>query len=574
MYKFLHVGIAILLSLLVFGCSSVSNVTSPTTDDMQSFTTEDRTIADNESYHWLMGYFLMYYDEATQTIDPVPVRNVDIHLNALKYLEQSPCTNCLKAQILGPGPGGSFNINITIDHPFPLLNLSVFDCRGIVLFNGSHTFTASGLTTSDQALGDGAVLNPEGYTTLYNINTVGEEPTGVQSYIKGKLAHPTTPNGEINAYKRFISDNPGNTRNCLYAGSSTTVQYQIVLPDQPNPWGYAIDGTWAKPTTTPVTNPITQFPDEANSPEPWKIEVSIDPDSVGLHAGGGSETLLIDVYDWQGQNTYDDPVVECPELFTGTLTTDYVSAGSGYATYEVTVPNSKTAAEGSYRCLISVLDDEDENSPDWLEFVAYQIEMLEVGAAVENQPPTAAANLSADEVPIGTQVLFTSDATDPDGVDDIETYQWDFSYDAGDGFQVDGSGDFTIETFDTPDTYTIQHRVIDSEGHSDLLDTPLTLTVTYVNLPPVAAAHYAPNQPESGQPVQFFDDSTDPDGLADIIQWQWDFSYSVYDGFNIESEDQEPQHVYTTGVYDAILRVKDTADHEDWLDSPLTVVVE
>jgi len=48
--------------------------------------------------------------------------------------------------------------------------------RGIAMFDGSHLFPQSGLAMSDGTMGDGELLNADGYTTLYNSSTVGHGP--------------------------------------------------------------------------------------------------------------------------------------------------------------------------------------------------------------------------------------------------------------------------------------------------------------------------------------------------------------------------------------------------------------
>ncbi|HEX9744575.1 MAG TPA: PKD domain-containing protein, partial [bacterium] len=71
-----------------------------------------------------------------------------------------------------------------------------------------------------------------------------------------------------------------------------------------------------------------------------------------------------------------------------------------------------------------------------------------------------------------------------------------------------------------------------------------------------------------------FDDSTDPDGLADIVKREWDFSFDVIDGFNPGSEEQNPQISYpSNGNYLVQLRVTDTENHQDLLDTPIQIVI-
>ncbi len=95
-----------------------------------------------------------------------------------------------------------------------------------------------------------------------------------------------------------------------------------------------------------------------------------------------------------------------------------------------------------------------------------------------------------------------------------------------------------------------------------------------INHPPTAAAHVSTVEVEVGVEIQFFDDSTDPDGNDDIVLWEWDFSYDPDIGFQVESEEQEPVHVYDEeGAYSIQLRVIDSGGISDMLDGPIEITV-
>ena len=328
--------------------------------------------------HVLWGYYLVRINEKDYSAEIIPVRATSNHWNIIQFLEQAPCTDCFKLAGITPNPDGTLNVNVSIKHPFSNPNLTGFDVRGIAMFNGSHVFPESGLIMSDRTLGEGEVVNAGGYTTLYNPSTIGH---GFEGYIKGNLATVTAPSSTLNAFKRFITNDPANTRNAFYAGDEIVVTYQIDMPDPPNPWvfGYAVDTSWAPPISKPVDDPMSDFGPEANCTEPWKIVVMEQPIDAGLTYKGGETKLTIDVYDWQGKTTHHDPVVECPELFDGSLTASWVSDGPEFTRYEITISNSKLASFGNYACLVGV--EANENDPvgkPWLDLTAYQLMNLEV----------------------------------------------------------------------------------------------------------------------------------------------------------------------------------------------------
>jgi len=173
--------------------------------------------------HYLWGYYLFYVDPQKDEIEIVPVRELQIHLNVLGWLEKGPCTNCVSVVAVTPGPAGTKLIDVRIKHPFPSANLTGFDVRGIAMFAGSHVFPLSTLTTPDKTLGDGELVNADGFTTLYNGSTEGSGPGGLQGYIKGKFASAAPPDAILNGYKRHISSGSANTRNAFYAGDSIIV---------------------------------------------------------------------------------------------------------------------------------------------------------------------------------------------------------------------------------------------------------------------------------------------------------------------------------------------------------------
>ncbi|MCK4719899.1 hypothetical protein KAU08_04535, partial [bacterium] len=77
-----------------------------------------------------------------------------------------------------------------------------------------------------------------------------------------------------------------------------------------------------------------------------------------------------------------------------------------------------------------------------------------------------------------------------------------------------------------------------------------------------------------GVEIQFFDDSTDPNGNDDIIQWEWDFSYNPNDGFQFEDGVKDPVRVYeAAGNFLVQLRVIDSGGLSDMLDDPIEISV-
>ncbi len=77
-----------------------------------------------------------------------------------------------------------------------------------------------------------------------------------------------------------------------------------------------------------------------------------------------------------------------------------------------------------------------------------------------------------------------------------------------------------------------------------------------------------------GQSVQFFDESTDPEGDTDIVKWEWDFSFDDIDGFNCDVEEKNPLHMFPDpGNYNVQLQITDRSNVTDLLQQPLVIEV-
>jgi len=388
---------AILLFVFLLGCKSSDNPATPPTPSesvgVQAYSVPHSS-RDENRYLW--GYSEIFIDPESCEYEMVPVRQVADHWNVLRFLEQGPCTSCFKVKGVTPTPKGTLQVSVEIRHPFPAAELTGFDVRGIAMSYGTHYFPVAKFVTSARAQGQGELVNADGYTTLYNPNTWGAGPGGLQGYIQGTRATIPYPNTTLNGFKRHSSSVPGNTRNAFYAGDSITRVYEIFKPSGAFILGYAVDACWVPATTKPVTDPITDFPPEANCPEPWRIEITEHPVDLGLTSQGGETVLTIDVYDYQGKLSHYVPTLECPEIFDGLIYAVYKSTASGYARFEATVSNGKLAPNGLYKCLVAVRDLEDETAPEWLNLTAYNIIELGVGAQA---PPNVTGFQASDGDP-------------------------------------------------------------------------------------------------------------------------------------------------------------------------------
>jgi uncharacterized delta-60 repeat protein len=564
----------VFLTIITSGCAG-NNLLSPstapeipTTDQNLTNVNRDSTIS--QGGHYSLLYSMIQFDVTNPDdvkYEIIPLRESEIHLNILKLLEVGPCTNCFKIVGFNIPVPGVLNVDIEIKHPFPDLDLSVFDMRGIIMFNGSLSFPAAGETISDSALGDGALLNADGYTALYNGSTIGAPVGDFQKYFPGNLSTANIPNATVNGYLRHNTDNPANTRNAFYAGDAVTRTYSLKMPTVGVfRLGYAVDANWWPATSTPVDDPIADFGPEANCPEAWKVVVTEEPIGQGLTDQGGQTKLLIDVYDWQGKTTHHDPVVECPELFDGLLTATWVSDGSDYTRYETTISNTKLASIGDYICLVSVEANENDSvGKPWLDLKAYQLQTLTVVEKI-TENPVAIAEADPNPQAVNLLVHFSgSGSSDPDG-GNIQLFEWDWSTDG----VYDQTGENLDHTWSSPGTYYVQLRVTDDDGETDILDQPLQIIITTHQPPEACGQTDDPLTPIVCNPVHFIDCGSVAYDGATILNREWDWNN---DGTYDEAGGDLYHSWDVPGTYFVQYRVTDSQGASDELAAPIEISV-
>ena len=102
----------IALALMVFGCS---HGTSPIELRVRD-AFEPPALVEDDS-HNLLGLYTFVCDPVTGTVDITPLRDAELHLNALKFLEPPPY---LYLTLEGPPKfnGNILDVDIGLRHPF------------------------------------------------------------------------------------------------------------------------------------------------------------------------------------------------------------------------------------------------------------------------------------------------------------------------------------------------------------------------------------------------------------------------------------------------------------------------
>ncbi len=321
------------------------------------------------SGHSLLSFYTFVCRPETETVEVIPLRDADLHLNALKFLEPPPF---VYLTIEGPPHfnGNILDVDIGLRHPFPDQDVYTgFDVCGIMFTHGSITdFNDPDIVMAGD--GDTRLLNADGYTRWWN---PAEFPHGntIFNYIDGMFGNPADTvdfNCTVNAYKYFADglgkDDPltvltPGQRGVFSAGAKNIRHYTIDLNGEPE-FNYAVDACWKFPQGAPPIEVPDDFPPGANRPEAWNIEVTEVTNTLNYQestgSAGGELELLINVWDHfdAGSNKV------CAESLAGLPLTSAltpVGGGEGFSTYELDFTGENLTNNGDAEILITVESD-------------------------------------------------------------------------------------------------------------------------------------------------------------------------------------------------------------------------
>ncbi len=305
-----------------------------------------------------------------QSVEVIPRRNADMHLNVVRLLEVTPCKTCLTISNVHVTAPNELEADMTLTHPFPgLLKFTGFDVRGIFIAQTDFTFPVSGRKI---AWGDDVprMLDPDGYTPLFNPTEYPPTFPAALGYIPGKFATGGDLSATLNPFVAYRHDAP---RRMFEAGSAETRTVLIYAPSGPIHFGYAVDACW-EPVEN-VVDPLTDFPPEANCLEPYRMNVSI---GAGLsHEPGSSVPIQVEVYDHQGLVANSTTTVEAPDLFPGELLLNFSDVSpNGAFLFDGTLPNTLGAPVGEYPLLVTATDT--GSDPHFGEIAAWQVSRVTV----------------------------------------------------------------------------------------------------------------------------------------------------------------------------------------------------
>ncbi len=253
------IHIVVVYFLFSCGCASISNPVTGEAVSRARVVTED-------TQKWEWGKWMLHINERHDGIDVEPVRESSCHLNVLKFVEDSPCSDCLMIGKPIPQGDGTVKVKVILSHPFPdSPRYTGFDVRGTVIFPATRYWTAPFAFFSAKDLnnpwlfyppfnfswhgdGGGSLLNGDGYSFYFwpgfDLGEGYELP--VYHYQPGKHAFGTEPDSTINPYITFNDDSP---RRMFKTTDVIQRTYHLRVPEGEFSFGYVVEASWAPSLT-------------------------------------------------------------------------------------------------------------------------------------------------------------------------------------------------------------------------------------------------------------------------------------------------------------------------------------
>jgi hypothetical protein len=343
-YQTILIVIAVFAFSVIAGCSSGDIPTTPSNHEISSDA--------GAGSHTCLGLWQFVIDPVNKSIDMVPLRSEQLHMNGLAFMEP-PVGQSLAIDQIVEMTSDEVTVDIRFSHPYPGLTFAcAFDVCGILISHGSTYFPLSTeLYFPDE--GDVQLLNPDGYTRWWNPVEFPPNPTvRHQGYIDGLMGRPNAVAGfdaTLNGYKYFSSDlaDPESPlteldpslRGAFVPGTSCVRRYRIGFSPGSLVFNYAVDASWATPANMPDPVIPDDFPYSANRPEPYRIEIqnlnntlTYDPDS-GM--ADGEATMSVYVYDWHNAGENMVCAFAQNDEVMGMCNPEPSEVGDGYAVYDV-----------------------------------------------------------------------------------------------------------------------------------------------------------------------------------------------------------------------------------------------
>ena len=381
----------VMVALLVSCSGEGVDITSPR---------DERAASTGTSSHMLWGLYQFTADPVNETLEYVPLRTGEFHLNVLPFLEPPPLLY-LSLESLEFN-GNIIEAGIGLRHPFlGLTEFTGFDVCGIFISNGSYT----GFTDADiryAGPGDTYLMNPDGYSRWWNPDEFPPNPSAPPSgYNDGLLGTPDSFanfNSTLNAYKYYCDDldDPDDplsdvtlaSRGMFSPGQKNVRNFVMELGSEGLVFNYAVDACWEFPQGDYPWSAPDDFSGNANRVEPWYISVTEIENTLYFYEGegGGELELGIDVYDWFNADLNVLYIETANGIIPQVGPISPSGGGEGYSTYVVEITDADPTTFGDLELLISV-ETEQEGFQDFVPGTMTSAYLLYT-TTVSDEPPT------------------------------------------------------------------------------------------------------------------------------------------------------------------------------------------
>ncbi len=248
---------------------------------------------ETESNRWVWGNWRMHVPEDHSSIEITPVRGAELHYNVKMLLENGPCDNCIWVSAFKNNGDGTISVDISIRHPYPGNDYYTgFDVRGIFYTTANYHIEfpegggpGGGPIIPSISTGDPELLNPDGFTNAYDPST-NQYIGPIFYYQPGGDLGATLEVEDLGFYLGwmlwpYIDYYSTEQRRAFTSGATVTRTYHVALPPGEWEFGYSVDACWAKPINVPVTNIETDFPEQANTLRPYRMDAFVSGPLIG-----------------------------------------------------------------------------------------------------------------------------------------------------------------------------------------------------------------------------------------------------------------------------------------------------
>jgi len=340
--------IAAIFILMLIGCSGSGDI--PSTPDAAVDDIPSRL----DAMHQAWGLWQFEIDPVASSVDVMPIRSAELHLNALHFLEP-PVNLYLTLESPPDFSGGVLTLDIGLRHPFLGLNqFTGFDAKGIIIGHGAEVIDElPSLIYAGE--NDIRLLNADGHIRWWNPSEFLPDPDHpVKGYKDGLLGAPDSLadfTATLNGYKYYCDDlvNPDDTldvidpegRGVFSAGQKNVRTFVIDYATSGLIFNYAVDASWQFPLGGQPWQVPDDFPEDANQPEPYRIVVNEIGNTlaydISTGVAAGELNLEINVYDWFHADENIIGAYSADSELTSATTSTPIGGGVGYSTYALDV---------------------------------------------------------------------------------------------------------------------------------------------------------------------------------------------------------------------------------------------